>query len=251
MQDRIYLFSIADLQGGEEEEVLMQQALPYVDETRRRKFLSIKQSKEKAACLGAGLLLQVAVQEALQEMHLKTPQERLQETAQDNIWDKAYSQGGAAWFIKLSLCDILGRIHIPFPLEFYYGANGKPYLKEYPFYFNLSHSGEYVVCAISEKEIGIDIQEHRENVSKRIAERYFSEGEKRILENCSDEEYIQIFYDFWAKKEAYGKMTGEGIVKSLELDLSQKEKRHSEWSAELQLYEEIPGYSLAVCKAMG
>ena len=37
-----------------------------------------------------------------------------------------------------------------------YNEYGKPYLESGGLFFNLSHSGEYVACAISDKEIGID-----------------------------------------------------------------------------------------------
>ena len=70
--------------------------------------------------------------------------------------------------------------------------NGKPYIKNNPFYFSLSHSGDYAVCAISDTPIGVDIEQERElteNFKKRFAE--------SILE--------------WTKKEAKGKLTGKGF----------------------------------------
>jgi len=237
MQDRICLLSIAEFLDEEQGEALMQEAVELVDESRKRKFLSIKQGKAKAACLGAGLLLQTAVQEALLE------------TAQGG---KAYIEYPNEVFdecIKLSVLDILNRVHSVLSLEFVYGACGKPYLKDYPFYFNLSHSGEYVVCAISENEIGIDIQEHRTKVPMRIAERYFSKAENCLLQKCSQENYVETFYDLWAKKEAYGKYTGDGISKSLKLDFSEEDEvGKADLGVRFRVHRAVSGYTLAVCK---
>ena len=41
----------------------------------------------------------------------------------------------------------------PENIVFYRGENGKP-LTRLPLFFNCSHSGDHVVCAVSEKEIG-------------------------------------------------------------------------------------------------
>lgn len=48
---------------------------------------------------------------------------------------------------------------------------GKPYIKDVEnFYFNITHSGNYVVIGVSKKEIGIDI-EKKGRVDYRVAER--------------------------------------------------------------------------------
>lgn len=45
-------------------------------------------------------------------------------------------------------------------LDFTYNSNGKPSLSEYPkIYFNISHSANYIMCSISDREVGCDIQE--------------------------------------------------------------------------------------------
>ena len=43
--------------------------------------------------------------------------------------------------------------------NFTYTEHGKPYLSDYSdVHFNISHSGEYVVCSVSDKPVGVDIQ---------------------------------------------------------------------------------------------
>ena len=45
----------------------------------------------------------------------------------------------------------------PENIRFYRGKNGKP-LSDLPYFFNCSHSGEYVACAVSRREIGVDLR---------------------------------------------------------------------------------------------
>ncbi len=51
---------------------------------------------------------------------------------------------------------------------------GKPYLNGYPnYYFNISHSGEFVVCAISNNPVGIDIEQIKQIEYEEIAKSFF------------------------------------------------------------------------------
>lgn len=100
------------------------------------------------------------------------------------------------------LCSLTGEENF----EFLYTETGKPYIKDNPFYFSLSHSGNYAAAAVSDFPVGIDIEtvgEIKDSVIKRV---------------CSDEERAYInktsrdsFYKIWTYKEAYLKMTGDGI----------------------------------------
>ena len=64
----------------------------------------------------------------------------------------------------------------PENIVFYRGENGKP-LTRLPLFFNCSHSGDHVVCAVSKKEIGVDLERIRP-VHERM-ERALSEAERR------------------------------------------------------------------------
>lgn len=100
--------------------------------------------------------------------------------------------------------------HIPPDVHIAYGEFGKLYLPDYPHaHFNISHSGEYVACAVCDAPIGIDIQKvvaYRPATADRI---------------CTPEELKQIEYSkdkgaeftrIWARKEARAKTTGMGIA---------------------------------------
>lgn len=238
MQDRIYLLSIGEFLEEAVGDALMGKALAKVDENRRKKAERIRQPKAKAACIGAGLLLQYVVRVAIQDGA------GIKDGAVEPIGEEiAESISIHNSLTKLPIRDLMSEIEVPIPLEFTYGKSGKPYLKENPFYFNLSHSGEYVVCVVSEQEIGVDIQEHRGGNTERIAKRYFAPREIQVLEECQAVERTQCFFDMWAGKEAFGKYTGNGIAESLETEIPANR-------VELQLIHNIPGYSLAVCKGV-
>lgn len=89
-----------------------------------------------------------------------------------------------------------------------YGKNGKPYLSESRVCFNISHSGEYVVCAISDEVeiLGVDIEKHK---TINIFDFYniWTKEEWKLIQ----EEDISTFYKFWTRKEAVIKAEGTGL----------------------------------------
>ena len=98
-------------------------------------------------------------------------------------------------------------------LSFTYGSNEKPYLKDGRAFFNISHSGDYVICSLSESEIGCDVQ----TVGKynpRIAERFFTSYEKDFLQKSENQS--EDFTRLWTLKESVLKKTGEGITGGLD-----------------------------------
>ncbi len=148
----------------------------------------------------------------------------------------------------------------PAPIAYVYGKEGKPYFRDLPFYFNLSHSGDYVLCAVSSAEIGTDIQQHCGKNVERLARRFFSEREAAALEQAGEERETRerLFYRLWARKEAYGKLTGKGIAAALEVDFLPGGTVSSPYgcsSGEVggkrllwEEYDSIAGYSIALCR---
>ena len=101
---------------------------------------------------------------------------------------------------------------------------GKPHLKEAPLQFNLSHTKETFALALSiEFPVGIDIEHVNPNCNwQDIALRYFSEGEKKMLENDPWLDRLLLFYVLWTRKEAVLKAIGCGIVDQMDcIDTSQ------------------------------
>jgi 4'-phosphopantetheinyl transferase len=90
---------------------------------------------------------------------------------------------------------------------------GKPYLTDHPaIYFNITHSKQYVACAISDQPVGIDVEVERD-INQALAKRVMSDQEfTRYLALGATKEY---FFQLWTLKESYMKYTGEGLRMSL------------------------------------
>ncbi len=96
-------------------------------------------------------------------------------------------------------------------IAFYRNEYGKPYLQGVQdFYFNLSHSGDWVLCGISNREIGVDI-EHITKSHTDLAARFFNPQEYTFLLEQSPECRDRWFYQIWSLKESYIKYKGSGL----------------------------------------
>lgn len=132
---------------------------------------------------------------------------------------------------------------------------GKPYLQGVKdFHFNISHSGHYVVIAVSEGKVGIDI-EKKDKVDYRIAERFFGNKEAReILASSEEDERIDAFYRIWTLKESYVKAIGKGLTipfSSFEFTFGNKIEIEDPEQREIFHFfnTSINDYSLSVCYA--
>ena len=96
-----------------------------------------------------------------------------------------------------------------------FGEKGKPHIENLVnVHFNISHSGHYVVCAVSCNQIGIDVERVRK-VNLRIAERFFSPSEINDLMACEEENRMHYFITLWTIKESYLKAIGRGLTQHL------------------------------------
>jgi len=93
------------------------------------------------------------------------------------------------------------------------GENGKPFLKGEPSVrFNLSHSGERVMCAVSGSDIGCDVEQIA-SPDLRVAKRFFCPEEYEAIRRCPDEtEQARLFYRYWTLKESFIKAAGLGLA---------------------------------------
>ncbi len=87
--------------------------------------------------------------------------------------------------------------------------HGKPEIEG--LYFNISHSGDKVVCVVSDKKVGCDIEKYRQSPAN-MAEHFYSESEKKYLAQFDGQLYNEAFLRIWTLKESYVKMTGEGMA---------------------------------------
>lgn len=109
---------------------------------------------------------------------------------------------------EILLNHILNKIGIFNPI-FGTGIYGKPYLKNYPnIYFNLSHSKNYVACAVSNSPVGVDI-EYIKDMDWDLAQYCYHGCEYEYILNNKNSK--KAFYEMWVLKESYMKMTGLGF----------------------------------------
>ena len=95
-------------------------------------------------------------------------------------------------------------------INYGFGEVGKPYIKNTDIHFNISHSGDYAVCVVSDREVGIDIQKI-EKPNLQVAERFFAKNEYEYIANQPDEiSKSDAFYRIWTLKESFVKAIGVG-----------------------------------------
>ena len=92
------------------------------------------------------------------------------------------------------------------------GEYGKPYLRDsHGVFFNLSHSGDHVLCAVADAECGCDIEQLRP-AELRVAKRFFHPSEYALLSSkATAEGQNELFFRLWTLKESYVKASGRGL----------------------------------------
>lgn len=122
---------------------------------------------------------------------------------------------------------------------------GKPYAKDLPIHFSISHSGDIAVCAVSKDEIGIDIEKIR-TVNPRTYERFCTKNEARYISTSENG-----FFEIWTLKEAYFKCIGTGLgadIKSVSFSVSGNKIICSQAGFELCFADIEKGYICSICK---
>jgi 4'-phosphopantetheinyl transferase len=78
--------------------------------------------------------------------------------------------------------------------------------------FNLSHSGERAVLAVtSGREVGIDLEQEHPLEVLAFARLFFSPGERLALEITPPAERLGAFFKVWTRKESFIKAIGSGL----------------------------------------
>lgn len=106
----------------------------------------------------------------------------------------------------------------PASLQFETGEYGKPCLACGSLYFNISHTGDFLLIAVADfPDIGVDIETVKPRGSlDGLARRCFSDCEFDRWQRLPEEQQLQTFYRLWTKKEAFVKAVGRGIALGLE-----------------------------------
>ncbi|MGE6379151.1 4'-phosphopantetheinyl transferase family protein [Peribacillus muralis] len=167
--------------------------------------------------------------------------------------------------------SIIGDLLLQFILQKRYGSfmggveietnsYGKPFLSSHPaIHYNISHSGDYVACALHDEEVGVDI-EKTGPFDLELAKGFFTEEEYGQVWEAGDR--LAAFYDMWTLKESYIKAVGKGLsiplrdfnVSRSGMDDIQLTDVHSNkpiTDYTCKQYRVDSEYSLAVCAHLG
>lgn len=163
-------------------------------------------------------------------MRLVSNKKRMAKIAADRICRNAIS----------GFCGI-----VPEEIVFTKNSFGKPFAENLPVHFSISHSGDMVVCAVSDKEIGIDIEKIKP-YNLRAAEKFAAPSELDYISSCENG-----FFEIWTLKEAYFKCIGTGLgadIKNVSFEVNPSGIICSENGFELSFQSQESGYICSVCQ---
>lgn len=118
---------------------------------------------------------------------------------------------GSGLIIPTALERVFGRSDFKTEIS----DTGKPYVSDADgVFFNVSHTGKYVLCAVSDVEVGADIEEIAEaETVMPIADRFFTPLERDAISLSPSP--AEAFCRLWTLRESYVKMTGKGFDRGL------------------------------------
>ena len=87
-------------------------------------------------------------------------------------------------------------------------------------FFSISHSGNYVVCVLSDRRVGVDIENKFRSVFSdpkagqldKIAKTCLTMGEEIHFHSCDEDDKVDMLMNYWTKKESYSKALGRGLA---------------------------------------
>lgn len=130
----------------------------------------------------------------------------------------------------------LGRA--PASLRVAVAPGGKPFLPDHPaLHFNVSHTSGGVLCGVSDRPVGVDIERERP-FPERVARRCFSPAELTLT---GDDPACRL--RLWTRKEAAAKWRGEGLAAVRALDTTAPEWRDRLFS------DRIGAFVFTICEA--
>jgi 4'-phosphopantetheinyl transferase len=121
---------------------------------------------------------------------------------------------------------LTGHVFIRKVLSFYTGlqpksldlspvVNTKPVLLNAPFpiHFNISHCGKHIMVAVCfDSEVGIDVEEMIDDFdTDGFSENNYHPNEIAEMSRMAGDSQDEYFYTIWTRKEAWLKLTGEGM----------------------------------------
>lgn len=152
---------------------------------------------------------------------------------------------------EMNLKELLAKKNISYnSLDYYINKYGKQYLKNDKIFFNISHSFDYVITAISNNEIGIDIEKVRQTPIK-IINQFATEKEKEYILS-SNKNIEERIFKIYTLKEAYFKMLGTNLNNILEVEfIIENDKIYcNDKNVKVGFINDIKGYIIAYCEKL-
>lgn len=130
----------------------------------------------------------------------------------------AISQANTAFLessiTEISSDELFDAYDLAYDFEIEELGQGKPVFKERTdLYFNISHTANIVVVVMARKPIGIDIDGNR-NFSDRMIDKFYSKKEAQWVYG-NELRKSDRFFNIWTMKEAFSKMRGDGIARTI------------------------------------
>ena len=173
---RVYIASVDCL----EDAAAYERALELLPAKRRESADRMKIASGKRLSAGAGLLLMAALADFLRE-----------------------DAGGAMGFLREDDRAWFRALH---SIRIEVAEHGKPYLPDYPeVHFNLSHSGNRVMCIVSDHEVGCDVEKIDPRPASMII-RCLAQEEQETAKRSPEH-----FFRIWTLKESILKLSGMGL----------------------------------------
>ena len=166
-----------------------------------------------------------------------------------------------------ALRELLGAYlgEAPAGVRLAYGARGKPRLAApdaaRPLQFNLAHTGELALVAVSlGRPVGADVERERPVDHAAVSRRMFSPAERAALLALPEGRRRAAFFECWAFKESYVKAHGDGLaMDTRRFDVWRPGRREGDRARvtgedvegpwEIVALRPLPGHPAAVCAA--
>lgn len=158
------------------------------------------------------LILYTILEKSLEETRFQSLLAQLPAELQKKARRYIRRQDAEAYLLgKLLLVEGLQRFGLDGPAllhQLRYTSFGRPYLTG-PIDFNISHSGEFVLCALSsQRRVGIDVEKAGPvNLDHFRSQMTAAEW----AQVTGDPDPTRAFYDYWTRKEAAIKAHGQGL----------------------------------------
>ncbi|KUO73425.1 MAG: hypothetical protein APF77_09535 [Clostridia bacterium BRH_c25] len=158
-------------------------------------------------------------------------------------WQDAERSLLGSLIIRATICDMFQVKNSD--IEVFRNEMGKPYINNMPqVFFNISHSGHWIVGAFDSFPIGIDIEKIKASDFDVVKSILAADDYEEMLK-IEVPDQMKYFYKCWTMGESYQKMLGSGVTLPL---LSTNALHDTAFFNDYSIDEE---YMLSVCSSQG